>query len=387
MADIPGTLTGLGALLVAVLGAVDPATAAAAVVTAPAPLVAPVGTRTALNGASIAGFGAAPLRLVITVTSGVLELPATATDVTTPSGYPALGVTGPQLAIEGDESAVNVALTDLSWTPATAGPAEITLDVAPAGAAYEPEGAHFFQLVTSPTPITWSEARDAAASMTFADLPGSLAAITTEAEQVLLTQIAPLDAWVGMAERGSPAGVQWLAASDQRSTISNFIVEYDELFAASAPVVGRAIAGLRAAVAPSAPVVTDVVARIGEATVDWQPPLVDSGAPVLGYVVGGTPGGWCAVPAIQTSCVLRGLVGGAAHTFRVAAINEVGLGTWSDPSRPVTPPADVASVVPTVDTVNTTVQPLPNEAPAADPAVQPVASDEPGVDDLSLIHI
>ena len=60
MADIPTTLTGLSALLVAVFGAVGPAAAASHSVTAPASLFAPVGRPTVIAGGSVAGFGVAP---------------------------------------------------------------------------------------------------------------------------------------------------------------------------------------------------------------------------------------------------------------------------------------------------------------------------------------
>lgn len=362
MADIPGTLTGVGALLVAVLGAIGPAAAAGGlVVTGPSAPVTPVGTSTTIGGASVAGFGPGTLRLVITVSSGVLGLPATTPDVTTPAGYPELGATGPQLAIEGDESAVNIALAGLSWVPAAPGPAEVTLDVAPAGAAYEPEGARFYQLIRSQAPISWDAARDAAASMTFQDLPGSLAQITTDAEQALLTRIASVDAWVGAADMGAPSGVRWPSSPDASASIAHYIVEYTDPLVEGGPIVGRAISSLRAARPPSAPVIDDVSAGVGNATVHWQHPTADGGAPVLGYLVSGEPAGWCAVPATQTFCVLRGLAGGTAHTFQVAAITEVGLSAWSEPS---------ASVVPSIrssDTVDTTVQPAPTVAPVADP--------------------
>jgi hypothetical protein len=377
MADVPTTLTGLSALLVAVFGAVGPVAAAAShSVTAPASLFAPVGRPTVIAGGSIAGFGDAPIRIVVSVTSGVVGLSASAVDVTVPAGYPDLGATGPQIAIEGEESAVNTALANLSWTPATPGPAEVTLDAGPAGAGYDPEGGHFYQLVTSPTPLSWTAARDAAAAMTFHQLPGSLATVTTDAERALLDVIAPTDAWVGAAALGAPEDVRWLAAPDAAAAISSFVVEYTRPLDVDGPVAGHAVAALNAALPPAAPGITSVSTGTEEAIVAWHAPSTDGGAPVLGYVVAGDPVGWCTVTSAQTSCVLRGLVGGAAHTFRVAAINEAGLGPWSLSSAPATPAVPVvpevsvapeAPAAPTYDPVDTVVQPLPNEAPAIDP--------------------
>jgi hypothetical protein len=397
MADVPGTLAGLGTLLIAVLGTVGPAVAAAPIVTAPAPVVARVGSATTLAGASIAGSGDGPLRLVVTVSSGVLELPGTTADVVAPAGYPAPGISGAQLAIEGEETAVNAALGELAWVPAAAGPAELTLEVGPAGAAYEAEGAHFYQLVTSPTPLTWDAARAAAESTSLAGLPASLAAVTTDAEYALVARVAPVDAWVGAAALGAPDGVRWLDGPEPAATISAYIVEYADPLVEGASLVTRATATLRAAVPPAAPTIVEVTAGAGEATVRWTPPAADGGAPVLGYVVAGDPGGWCAVGSAETSCVLRGLVGGAAHTFAVAAINEVGLGAWSPSSASVTPGAPPSTTPPSTtappsttttpstagvpapvtggppDTVDTTVRPLPTAAPGAAPAGDAVA--------------
>jgi hypothetical protein len=287
MADIPGTLTGVGALLVAVFGAVGPAAAAGGlVVTGPTAPLVPVGSSTTIGGASVTGFGPGSLRLVITVSSGVLGLPAATpeTTVTTPAGYPELGATGPQLAIEGEESVVNHALADLSWAPTVPGPAEVTLEVTPAG------------------------------------------------------------------------------------------VEYTDPPAEGAPIMGRGSSTLYAARPPSAPPIGDASAGVGYALVHWQVSATDERAPVLGYVVSGDPGGWCAVPATQTFCVLRGLTADTGYTFRVAAISEVGLGAWSEPSTSVVPTARSS------EPVNATVVPPPTDAPAPDPAAEDTTSPEPEVD-------
>jgi hypothetical protein len=81
----------------------------------------------------------------------------------------------------------------------------------------------------------------------------------------------------------------------------------------------------------------------GSATVTWSPPSADGGKPVTGYIV--TPlEGATAKPALTfastaTTQTLTGLTDEVAHTFKVAAVNEVGAGAQSAASAPVTPSA------------------------------------------------
>ncbi|MEZ5117572.1 MAG: fibronectin type III domain-containing protein [Candidatus Nanopelagicales bacterium] len=96
--------------------------------------------------------------------------------------------------------------------------------------------------------------------------------------------------------------------------------------------------------APPPPAPTGVTAAAGNesATVSWNPPTIPAGtAPVSSYTVqqstngGGT---WSnSGTTAGTSLVVNGLDNGVPVTFRVAATNSAGMGSFSAPSVPVTP--------------------------------------------------
>lgn len=116
------------------------------------------------------------------------------------------------------------------------------------------------------------------------------------------------------------------------------------LFAAADTGHGRELFGFPiSATAPDAPVAVTAAASSGQATVSWTAPASDGGAAVGDYRLersgdGGTT--WQAVAdgvATATTATVSGLVNGTPYRFRVAAVNRVGTGPWSDPSAPVTP--------------------------------------------------
>lgn len=89
----------------------------------------------------------------------------------------------------------------------------------------------------------------------------------------------------------------------------------------------------------SAPSVTEVTAdSVG---LSWSPPRKDGGKPVTGYVVEkrevGTEKWVKATPGTinNTQATVRGLQTGKEYEFRVAPVNEVGVGEKSEPTEPV----------------------------------------------------
>jgi hypothetical protein len=193
----------VAAIALATLAAVVlPGTALASpVVTPPASLAVATGNSGALTGAAISGFDpSADIRVVLGVDSGTLTLTTLPTGVTIPFGYPSAGTAGANVAFEGVQAQVDVALGDLEWTPSGTGAATLTINAVLGGPAYDPANGHYYEAVNNGSDISWSAARSAALAMTFNGLPGYLATITSQAENSFLAATTSSAAWIGGTE-------------------------------------------------------------------------------------------------------------------------------------------------------------------------------------------
>jgi hypothetical protein len=407
MGDSAARVAGVGALVLAVLGLGAPAGAATepVVVTAPGAVTVPVGTTSSVPGAAVTGFDAAePVRAVVSVDSGVLSFPDSLVGLTVPFGYPPLGANGPQVAVEGTEDPLNTALSQLRWTPSSPGPTQLTVDASPAGAVHSLDNGHYYQVVTTPGPTTWDEARAAAGASTFNGYQGYLATITTPAEEDALERTTADSAWIGAStvspvtwqwatgpEAGSPltftmwAANQpdgapghdvtvfdgstglWRATAVDDPTVTGFLVEYGGGPGETAAQEGQANTTLSAIAPPGAPSGVQAEPGTEAVTVSWQPPASDGGTLPTAYVVTGTPSGSCLATAPALSCVVGGLVAGTMYQFRVAALNDAGASPWSDPSAPVV--LGFGSPTPMTDPPfgDTTAPPPPDTTPPPSP--------------------
>ncbi len=88
---------------------------------------------------------------------------------------------------------------------------------------------------------------------------------------------------------------------------------------------------------PDAPTAVVAVAGNAEATVSWEAPAFNGGAPVTGYIAAAAPGGGSCITTTALSCVITGLIAETAYTFTVRALNSAGLGAPSEPSGTVIP--------------------------------------------------
>lgn len=106
-------------------------------------------------------------------------------------------------------------------------------------------------------------------------------------------------------------------------------------------------ASARPAAVPAAP--TALVAAAGNGTVllTWSAPSYDGGRPIADYqVLSSSDGGSNWVPierakSTATQAAVSGLQNGTAYSFKVAAVNQMGVGLCSNPVGPVTPAATV----------------------------------------------
>lgn len=131
----------------------------------------------------------------------------------------------------------------------------------------------------------------------------------------------------------------------------------------------------RPVVAPSAPVGLTATAGVEKASLAWSAPADDGGAAVTGYVVEQSTDGqtWTQVGTpTGTSLEVTGLTAGTPVRFRVAAVNTVGQGAWSDeatatplPKPVVTAPSAPTGLSATVSSNRRTIK-LAWNAPASD---------------------
>jgi hypothetical protein len=93
---------------------------------------------------------------------------------------------------------------------------------------------------------------------------------------------------------------------------------------------------------PDAPTGVSATPGSGQATVSWNAPASDGGSPITDYeltaYVGGVEQGFADIPVADgTAVTIIGLTNGTTYTFRLAAINDIGIGPQSADSNPVTP--------------------------------------------------
>ena len=84
---------------------------------------------------------------------------------------------------------------------------------------------------------------------------------------------------------------------------------------------------------------TGVSASAGnaEAKVSWSAPASTGSAPITGYTVSSTPGGFVCKTTGSKDCTVTGLVNGTPYSFVVVATTASGKGAPSVPSNTVTP--------------------------------------------------
>ncbi|OJT19624.1 hypothetical protein BO221_35245 [Archangium sp. Cb G35] len=106
-------------------------------------------------------------------------------------------------------------------------------------------------------------------------------------------------------------------------------------------------ASVRTPGVPAQPGAVSVTAGIRSATVTWEAPAEDGGAPLTGYVVEASPSGArVTVDAATRTATVPGLSSTQAHTLRVSATNILGSGPSASSAavRPLPAPAEVTDL-------------------------------------------
>lgn len=136
----------------------------------------------------------------------------------------AAGLTAPsdqgsaQFGFEASLSDANKALTTLALRAVSAGPVSVTAVVTPAGAAYNADNGHFYEVILGP--FTWSAAQTRAAQRTFDGATGYLATVTTASENSFIARVAGVDAWLGATDRVSDGTFVWSGGPEAGTPVS-----------------------------------------------------------------------------------------------------------------------------------------------------------------------
>lgn len=90
-----------------------------------------------------------------------------------------------------------------------------------------------------------------------------------------------------------------------------------------------------------APTGVSALAGNAQAKVSWSAPASTGSAPITGYTVSSTPGGFVCKTTDSKNCTVTNLVNGTPYSFVVLATTASGKGAPSVPSNTVTPTAPV----------------------------------------------
>lgn len=150
------------------------------------------------------------LSVTLGVPSGVLRL-GTTTGITF-SGP----TTGTTITFSGTRTALNSALTTLTYTPSSAG--TITIDATLKGAAggtRETFNGHAYQIIDSK--VNWATAKSLAEGSTFGGVGGYLATVTSTGEEAYLQARMNDGAWIGGSDSSSEGDWRWVTGPENNT--------------------------------------------------------------------------------------------------------------------------------------------------------------------------
>lgn len=152
---------------------------------------------------------------------------------------------------------------------------------------------------------------------------------------------------------GTPVTVSGSTTSATVTGLTNGTTYTFQVFASNSQGSGLATTSNAVTIGlPSSPTNVTATAGANNATVSWTASSVTGSSAISGYVVtalsGTQPQNSIAVSASATSATVSGLIGGAAYTFQVVAINTQGSSPPSAPSGSVSPTGSATTYASTV---------------------------------------
>lgn len=194
-----GILWGIGATLtaVAIFGTVvynsaQSTYAANESITGGDPVTGRVNQQIAISDLSIGGTGNDTIPVKLQVTEGFLYMSTT-------TGLTFDGATGgTTLNFTGTRTNVNAALATLHYSGTTVGSQTLTVSLADENTIFNPDNGHVYQYI--PNNLTWYDARDEAAGLSYQGVSGYLATITSQDENDFIKERLNGDAWLGASD-------------------------------------------------------------------------------------------------------------------------------------------------------------------------------------------
>ena len=367
-----------------------------------------------VSGITLTSGGLPSIQVQLTVDHGTLSM-------TTTSGLtfvPGQGSGTSNVQFTGTPANVQNALSTLRYTPANnyTGADTLTYNTSPGGGLYNPDNGHFYEFVEHGSNISWTAAKTAAGTRTFAGMTGYLATVTSASEQAFVSSKLQGQGWFAASDAnvegiwtwadgpedgqefwqgtrsssncvylsctatsgrynnwasGEPNdaggedyahfldGGEWNDYPDSAS-ITKYLTEYGGGLSDPDVIDTQATAITVAVTAPG--VSTNVQLTPGDTQTDvsWTAPTNTGGASIDHYLVEySTDGGssWTSLPTTaSTSATITSLQNGTAVQVRVSAHNSVGYGATTTPvsTTPFTTATAPQSLVLTPDDANVT---------------------------------
>ena len=154
------------------------------------------------------------VRIVVEATGGTVKLSSLAgtTAITTGFGNTTNG-SATSIAFQGDLASVNAALQNLQANLLANPNISLNIKVQPGGAAYNADNGHFYEYVASPN-ISWTDARNTAATMSFNGMTGYLVTITSATENAFVQSKVAANSWIGASDAAVEGTWKWVTGPE-----------------------------------------------------------------------------------------------------------------------------------------------------------------------------
>jgi hypothetical protein len=183
-------------------------------------------------------------------------------------------------------------------------------------------------------------------SLDFSATDGSNVTLSNSVPSGTVLEYLTMSSGLSSGSSGGSSGFSWSnVPSSPSASGTNGDVAYDSSYFYLKSASGWKRAAIATWTPLGAPTSVSGVRSSEQVTVSWATPVENGGYPITDYAVqysSDSGANWITFSdgtSANTSATITGLSNGTAYTFRVAAINTIGQGSWSSASSSVTPGA------------------------------------------------